>query len=47
MGNFQDELHDLVDKWVAQGDDPESMISDLESEIARLKVAKRHKPGDK
>ena len=43
MNNFQDELHALVDKWVEEGDDPDSMISDLESEIARLRVERRAK----
>ena len=46
MANFQDELHDLVDKWIAKGDIPESMISDLEGEIVRLKDIERRKQGD-
>jgi len=37
MENFQDSLRSLVEEWVGKGDDPESMISDLESEIERLK----------
>ena len=37
MPNFQDELAALVDKWLGLADDPESMISDLESEISRLR----------
>lgn len=37
MPNFQDELAALVDKWLGRGDDADSMISDLEGEIARLR----------
>ena len=36
MNNFQDELESLVDKWLENGDTPESMISDLQGEIDRL-----------
>ncbi len=41
MGNFQDELQALVTLWLDRGDQPDSMISDLESEIARLKEIER------
>jgi hypothetical protein len=40
MNNFQDELRVLVDKWLEDGDATDDMISDLESEITRLKKGK-------
>jgi len=36
MENFQNELEELVDKWLEEGDTPDSMISDLKAEVKRL-----------
>jgi hypothetical protein len=42
--NFQDQLSALVDEWLSRGDDPDSMISDLEGEMARLRMIEKPEP---
>jgi len=37
---FQDELQELVDKWIEEGDATDDMISELESVITKLKKGK-------
>jgi hypothetical protein len=41
MTNFQDELEALVDEWIGKGDTPESMISDLQGEVDRLRLLEK------
>jgi len=44
---FQDELRALVDEWIEEGDATDDMISDLESEITRLKKGESGEEGGK